>query len=170
MKFNTDVLIVGAGPTGLMLACQLSRLGVSFRIIDKQVDRTQESRAFGIQAKSMEIFQNLGIDSDFIKQAQIRNEASFYIKGKLKFKLGFKNIGINDSPFPSLFLLPQSDTEQILSEHLKHQSIFIERQTELVSLIQEAEGIEAHIKKTLLGKTEKILCRYIIGCDGAHST
>jgi 2-polyprenyl-6-methoxyphenol hydroxylase-like FAD-dependent oxidoreductase len=163
LKLDIDVLIVGAGPTGLMLACQLSRLGISFRIIDKQVDRVQESRAFGIQAKSMEIFQDLGIASDFQKKAQVRNGASFYIKGKLKFKLSFANIDINDTPFPLLFLLPQSDIEQILLDHLGNQSVYVERQTELVSLIQENEEIEAHIKKELTGKTEKIRCRYLVG-------
>lgn len=64
---DTEVLIIGAGPTGLMMAYQLLRYGVKFRIFDKQKDRTHESRAFGIQAKSMEIFQNLGLANEFLK-------------------------------------------------------------------------------------------------------
>lgn len=72
MKTNTEILIVGAGPSGLMMACQLLRFGVSFRIIDQQADRTYESRAFGIQAKSMEIFQNLGIVDEFLKSSPRR--------------------------------------------------------------------------------------------------
>jgi len=100
---NTDVLIVGAGPTGLMMACQLARLGVSCRIIDKQIDRAKESRAFAIQAKSMEIFQNLGIDAAFLKRESVGTEVHFYIRGKLKFKIDFTNINVNDTPFPAVF-------------------------------------------------------------------
>jgi 2-polyprenyl-6-methoxyphenol hydroxylase-like FAD-dependent oxidoreductase len=119
MTYKTDVLIVGAGPTGLMMACQLERFGVPFRIIDKQANRSQESRAFGIQAKTMEIFQNLGIASEFLKHAEIAKKICFYVNGKLKFVLNFENIEIAGAPFPHLYLLPQSDTEQILLDYLE---------------------------------------------------
>ncbi|WP_126322175.1 FAD-dependent monooxygenase [Candidatus Rickettsiella viridis] len=75
---STDVLIIGAGPTGLMMACQLLRFGINFRIIDKQKDRALESRAFAIQAKSMEIFQNLGISAEFLKVARTGMEFAFF--------------------------------------------------------------------------------------------
>jgi 2-polyprenyl-6-methoxyphenol hydroxylase-like FAD-dependent oxidoreductase len=170
LKLDTEVLIVGAGPTGLMLACQLARFGISFRLIDKQTDRTYESRAFGIQAKSMEIFQNLGIVNHFLKKAQVANQVSFYFKGKFKVELSFQGLNLKDTPFPSFFLLPQSDTEQILLDYLKKRHFQVERQTELLSFSQEKSTIEAYIKNHLTGEKEKIRCRYLVGCDGAHST
>jgi 2-polyprenyl-6-methoxyphenol hydroxylase-like FAD-dependent oxidoreductase len=171
MEIDTDVIIVGSGPTGLMMAIQLARFGVSFRIFDKQEDRAQESRAFGIQAKTMEIFQNLGISAEFLKQAIVGTEASFYVSGKQRFKIDFTKIDAGDTPFPTIFFLPQADTEKILLNHLANlpNAVSVERQTELLSFQQQQDGIEAEIKNNLRGEREKIRCRYIIGCDGAHS-
>ncbi len=169
MQLDADVLIVGAGPTGLMMACQLARFGVSFRIIDKQVDRAKESRAFAIQARSMEILQNLGIASQFLKREIVGTGADFYFRGKLKFELDFRNIEIQDTPFPAIFFLPQSETEQILLEYLEKSQHPVERQTELVSFIQMNDIVEADIKNNHTGTNEKVRCRYIVGCDGAHS-
>lgn len=169
MEFDTDVLIVGAGPTGLMLACQLVRFGISFRIIDKEADLAKESRAIGIQAKSMEIFQNLGIVNEFLARSNSPKEGLLYFNSKLKFTLNFKDIQIPGTPFSKVYALPQSETELILIDHLKKAQVYVEHQTELVSFIQNTDGIEADIKNTALNKNEKIQCRYLVGCDGAKS-
>ncbi len=166
---NTDVLIIGAGPTGLMMACQLTRFGIPFRIIDKQADRSKESRAFAIQAKSMEIFQNLGIASEFIEKEIAIKEVSFYVHGKSKFHLNFKNIDAKGTPFPSVFFLPQSATEEILIDFLTKKNVSIERQTELLSFSEVNDRVEAEIKNNVTGLNEKITCQYIVGCDGSHS-
>lgn len=171
MELNTDVLIVGAGPTGLMMACQLARFGVSCRIIDKQIDRVKESRAFGIQAKSMEIFQNLGIASEFLKQEVIGTKARFYFHGKFRFEINFANVATKDNtPFPAIYFLSQSITEQILLEYLAQKNIHVERQTELIAFTREDTAMVAEIKNNITGKHEKQRCHYIVGCDGAHST
>ncbi|MDQ8039202.1 MAG: FAD-dependent monooxygenase [Rickettsiella sp.] len=85
----TEILIVGAGPTGLTMACQLLKLGVNFRIIDKQKVCARESRAFAIQAKSMEIFQNLGLSTEFLKVTRSDIDFAFFINGKKQVEVNF---------------------------------------------------------------------------------
>ena len=169
MDLKTEVLIVGAGPTGLMMGCQLARFNIPFRIIDKNQDRSKESRAFGVQAKTMEIFQNLGIISEFLKKGVIGKEIDFYSNGKQRFKFNLNNIKVEDTPFPFLLYLPQSETEQILINYLEANHITIERQVELTSFNQTNDMIEVNVKNIGNNQNEKIQCRYIIGCDGAHS-
>ncbi len=169
MSVNTDVLIVGGGPTGLMLACQLRRFGVSFKIIDKQADRAHESRAFGIQAKTMEIFQNLGIVDNFLKAAVHGAEPNFFVNGKLKLKLNLNKIKLKNTPFPSIYFLPQSETEKYLIEHLENHGVHIDRKTSLDTFHQNENDIKAVIKHEVSGELEEITCRYLVGCDGAHS-
>ncbi len=166
----TEVLIVGGGPTGLMMACQLLRFGVSFRIIDKQADRSQESRAFGIQAKSMEIFQNLGIVDEFLEKSTQAAEINFFVNGKPKLNLQLSQIKIENTPFSTMFFLPQSETERILIECIEKQGCKIERSISLENFSQTNDAVNAVLKNDLTGETHAITCKYIIGCDGAHST
>lgn len=171
MDTNPEILIVGAGPTGLMMACQLLRFGVSFRIIDKQPDRAQESRAFGIQARTMELFQTLDLSEEFLKRCQIGRDLQIYAHGKPSFNFHFDHISRDDTPFPAVYFIPQSETEEILLTHLQKNNISIERQTELISFAEEKTintFYEAHLKK-MDGQLETIYCQYIVGCDGAHS-
>jgi 2-polyprenyl-6-methoxyphenol hydroxylase-like FAD-dependent oxidoreductase len=170
MDFDTDVLIVGAGPTGLMLACQLSRFGIPFKIIDKEENKAQESRAIGIQAKSMEIFQNLGIVDEFLKLSKIAKEPHLYFNHKLIFKFNFQDIILEGTPFPKLFFLPQSKTEQILTDFLEKSDFHIERKKDLISFDQNTQGVISEIKNLSSNTIEKIKSRYIVGCDGAKST
>ena len=167
---DTEVLIIGAGPTGLTMACQLLRLGIRFRILEKQKDRAHESRAFAIQAKSMEIFQNLGLSSEFLKLARSGIDFAFFINGKKQTEIKFDEFSHQDSPFPSIYFLPQTETERILINHLEKQGIQIERETELLFFSQDKKRVTATIKNCVTEKTEKVYCSYIIGCDGAHST
>ncbi len=166
----TEVLIIGAGPTGLVMACQLLRLGIRFRIIDKQKNRAQESRAFAIQAKSMEIFQNLGLSSEFLQAARSGIDFAFFINGKKQSEIKFENFSHQDSPFSTIYFLPQSETERILIRHLEKHRVHIEREKELLFFSQNKKRVEATIKDDVTEKIEKILCAYIVGCDGAHST
>lgn len=170
MSYDTDVLIIGAGPTGLMLACQLLRFGVSFRIIDAHPNRAYESRAFAIQAKSMEIFQNLGIVSEFLEQAQTGMHAYIYASGKPVAELSFKDVATENTPYPSIFFISQSITEQILLNYIQKQNVQVEQQTKLLSFSQTDDAIEATITNQQSKIIENCRCRYIVGCDGAHST
>lgn len=122
---DTNVLIIGAGPTGLMMACQLLRFGINFRIIDKQKERALESRAFAIQAKSMEIFQNLGISSAFLKVARAGIDFAFFINGKKQAAVNFSKFTQKNTPFPSIYFLPQTETERILIDFLEKKIILL---------------------------------------------
>ncbi len=167
---DTEVLIIGAGPTGLVMACQLLRCGVKFRILDKQKDRAHESRAFAIQAKSMEIFQNLGCADAFLKVARSKVDLAFFINGKKQIEIKFKHFKHQDTPFPSVYFLPQTETERILIEFLEKQGVYIERQKELMTFTQDMQCVQANITDLTTGIAEKLVCDYIIGCDGAHSS
>jgi 2-polyprenyl-6-methoxyphenol hydroxylase-like FAD-dependent oxidoreductase len=169
MKLDTEVLIVGAGPTGLMLACQLQRFGVAFKIIDQQPDRVNESRAFGIQARSMEIFQNLSVVDSFLKQAVRMPYIEFFVNGAAKLKLDLTRLKLEDTPFSSLFFLPQSETERILSEHLAAQGVKISRKIRLETFQDTGQSVSAVLKNEVTGELQTISCSYIAGCDGSHS-
>lgn len=167
---DTEVLIIGAGPTGLIAACQLLRFGVHFRIVDKLKDRIHESRAFAIQAKSMEIFQNLGISSEFLKVARSGIDFAFFINGKQQIEINFDKFPHQNTPFPSVYFLPQNEIESILISFLEKKGVYIEREKELLLFSQNKQGIEAVIKDHTKDKIENVHCAYLIGCDGAHST
>ena len=154
---DTEVLIIGAGPTGLMMACQLWRCDVKFRILDKQQDRAHESRAFAIQAKSMEIFQNLGIAEEFLKLARSNVDFAFFINGKKQVEINFQHFQHQDTPFPSVYFLSQTETERILIEFLEKKAIYIERQKELITFTQDIKCVQATIKDNIGGSTEKRL-------------
>ena len=163
-----DVLVVGAGPTGLMMAAQLERAGVTFRIVDRQKDRAQESRALVLHARSMELFQNLGLENEFLSKGKKSIGMGLYINSKEKLKINFGNISIEDTPFPFILFISQAETEKILIDHLKRRSAKIERETELVDFSQDSNEVHCTIRGRD-GTEEKINCKYLIGCDGAHS-
>ncbi len=160
------VLIVGAGPTGLMAACQLSRLNIPFRIIDKKSGPTKESRALVIQARSLEIFRQMGIADQALAEGTRVNAINFII-GKAERRIPLGKIGKKLTEFPYLFVLEQSKTEEMLAEFLKQQKIKIEWNTELVSFIQEKDNVSAIIEQK--NKKEDITATYLIAADGSHS-
>jgi 2-polyprenyl-6-methoxyphenol hydroxylase-like FAD-dependent oxidoreductase len=169
MAADTDVLIVGAGPTGLMFACELLRSGIKFRLIDKNSDRAQESRALVIHAKTMELFQNLGLSQEFLNLARSSIGVQLFVNGEEKADLSFRDIGVAGTPFPSIYFLAQSETERILIEHLERRGVVIERQTELRDFHQTADGVQARLFHEKADAEELVYSQYLIGCDGAHS-
>ncbi|MBI3420264.1 MAG: FAD-dependent monooxygenase [Proteobacteria bacterium] len=169
MATPCDVLIVGAGPTGLMMACQLARHGISLRLIDKQASRTHESRAFGVQAKTMEIFQNLGLAEAFLSRMQLTNKGMFFVNGKKRAEIDLTFLQNFHTPFPRFHILPQSETEIILGEDAVKHGVTIERQVELVSFADTGPEVVCEILHLTSGKHETLQCKYIVSCDGAHS-
>src|SRR5215831_7936710 len=149
MSFTTfpaecDVLVVGAGPVGLTLASELTRHGVSCRLIDKAQQAAPWSRAAGIQARTLELFEKLGVVDTFVTQG---NKAKGLSLSSGERELAhFDFTQLIDSPYPYALLIPQHITEMILTEHLTKQGIAIERGAELISLIQQEQGVEVVLR------------------------
>lgn len=165
---NISVLIAGAGPTGLMLANLLVREKIACRIVDEDPVRAQESRALAIQARSMELFQAIGLVEEFLARAVRGAGISMRVKGKLAAQIDFSDIGRDDTPFPSIFFLSQSVTEEILEKSLESFGVKVERSVRLDRFTSTPEAVTAWIKGAD-GAEEKISTQYLIGCDGARS-
>src|ERR1700694_247019 len=114
---DTDVLIVGAGPTGLMLACQLALYKIPFRIIDRTEDHTTQSRALVIHARSMEIFDQMDIAGKIFSRGEICKLFGLIFNGKKVIDIYVTGEGL--TKFPYLLILAQSETELILNEYLE---------------------------------------------------
>lgn len=168
----TDVLIVGAGPVGLTLANILAQYGIACRVIDKLPTYQIEMRAKGLTARTEEVFENLGI-LDQIHERGSRNRLfRFYEHDRLVRELDPAADPTNqptpDVPYRGSFMISQVQTEAVLRKHLAGQGVQVERDCELVNVNQNAEGVSALVVHA--GKSETIQARYLVGCDGGHST
>jgi 2-polyprenyl-6-methoxyphenol hydroxylase-like FAD-dependent oxidoreductase len=162
-----QVLIVGAGPTGLVLALWLARTGTPFRLIDKNSGPGQASRAMAVQARTLEFYRQLGIADEVVAagfrldRIHIRNrsrELAVALLGK---------IGPGIAPFPFVLSLPQDDHERMLTEYLHDAGHAVEWDTELTAFAQRDDGVSAALRKP--GGEETWSGAYLCGCDGAHS-
>jgi 2-polyprenyl-6-methoxyphenol hydroxylase-like FAD-dependent oxidoreductase len=165
---NTDVLIIGAGPTGLSLACQLVRYGIDFVIIDQKVGITTHSKAIGVQARTMEIYEQLGIAPQALDRGQIAGKIRILAGGKVRGEVDLSDMGQDLSPYPYLFVLEQNENEQLLVEYLRRHQKTVRWQTELEQFTQNESSVTTQVK-TADGASETIVAKYLVGCDGAKS-
>jgi 2-polyprenyl-6-methoxyphenol hydroxylase-like FAD-dependent oxidoreductase len=164
---HVPVLIVGAGPTGLMMASQLARFHIPFRIIEKNEGPTTQSRALVIQARSLEIFEQMSVAETAVKQGRIFKTINYVINGKLAQRVPLGDFGKGLTQFPYLLILEQSKTEPLLGSFLEHQGHHIDWRTELVSFTQTDSAVVATLKHH--DKEETIEAEWLIGADGASS-
>ena len=115
---NPAILISGAGPSGLMIAAQLAILEIPFRIIDKNEDHTTQSRALVMHARSLEIFDQMGIAGKAIQRGEKARAVNLIANGKRKLRFNLEGVGTGLTEFPYLLILEQSKTERILNEFL----------------------------------------------------
>lgn len=160
---SIDVLISGAGPTGLLLGILLARAGVKFRIVDENSTRAQESRALAIQPRTLELFQSIGIIERILERGVRARGLSSYLKGKKLFDLDFEDIGRDDTPFPYVFFLSQSITEEILEDVLTELGVTVERNMKFDSFIEGKDEIISSVNQI------EVRSKYLVGCDGAKS-
>jgi len=165
---NPAVLISGAGPSGLMMAAQLAMFQVPFRIIDKNEDHTTQSRALVIHARSLEIFDQMGIADEAIKQGEKARAVNLIANGKRKLRFNLEGVGTGLTDFPYLLILEQSKTERILNDFLATYGKSVERKTELIDFSDNDQGVNASLRHAD-GTIENIHCDWLIGADGAHS-
>jgi 3-(3-hydroxy-phenyl)propionate hydroxylase len=166
MTTKLDALVVGAGPVGLSTAAALLAQGLHVRIIDSATDRAQESRAIGIQARTLEIFEIGGFVDEFLELGHRLEGVTLY--GEKGSEIGHLDFKYIPSRYPFILTLPQSETERILGDHLQRNGLQIERQTALISLEQSDWAVSAKIALPD-GRQEEISADWLLGCDGAHS-
>ncbi|MFG3281295.1 FAD-dependent monooxygenase [Streptomyces sp. NPDC048111] len=163
---TTDVLVVGAGPVGLSAAAELARHGVRVRLVDRLSARLPYAKAVGIQPRTLEIWDRMGLARSVI-------EAATPIRGQLTYVNGDERPRIVLDVPPEVpygfAALPQYETERLLEQYLAGLGTRIERETELLSFRQDADGVTAELHSAS-GGDEEIRVGHVVGCDGAHST
>ena len=166
---QTDVLVIGAGPTGLVLALWLTRLGVKVRIIDKTADPGTTSRALSVQARTLELYRQLDLTEAVVARGHRVPAVNLWVKGEAAARLPFESVGSGLTPYPFLHIFPQDQHERLLIERLSDLDIAVERQTELVSFTSGENGVMARLRGPG-GQEFDCKANYIAGCDGARST
>ena len=166
---DTDVLIVGAGPTGLVLALWLTRLGVRVRIVDKTAEPGTTSRALAVQARTLELYSQIGLADAVVERGRKVVAANLWVAGKKVARAVFGDMGAGLSPFPYALIFPQDEHERLLIDRLAEAGVEVERQTELLGFEDATGRVLARLKRPD-GAAETCEAAYIAGCDGAHST
>jgi 2-polyprenyl-6-methoxyphenol hydroxylase-like FAD-dependent oxidoreductase len=165
---RVPVLIVGAGPTGLVLALWLTRSGVPVRIIDETAEPGTTSRALGVQARTLELYRQLGIAQEVVDAGNIVQAVNVWSGDSLRARIPFGNMSVGQSPFPFLLVYPQDEHERLLIHHLDALGVHVERNTKLAGFVQDADGVSATLTGPD-GSESGCDASYIAGCDGAHS-
>jgi len=163
-----QVLIVGAGPTGLVLALWLTRLGVRVRIIDKLAEAGTTSRALAVQCRTLEFYRQLGIADLLVEQGVKVAAINLWARGRPAARVPLANAGAGITPFPYPLVFPQDAHERLLIEQLKGLGVEVERRVELVRLEQDAASVRGFLQGPD-GVERSVEAAYIAGCDGAHS-
>jgi len=166
---DTDVLVVGAGPTGLMLANQLARRGVRARIIDRHAGPARETRALGVQARTLEIYAALGIADRALALGKPGAGADMWAQGRRMARIPLGEAGKSATPYPYILVLGQDDNERIMDERLRDFGLSVEWNTELVGLAHDADHVTAMLKLPD-GTRRNIDAAWVAGCDGARSS
>jgi 2-polyprenyl-6-methoxyphenol hydroxylase-like FAD-dependent oxidoreductase len=165
---ETDVIIVGAGPTGLALACQLIRYEVDFVIIDKSEGVTPYSKALGVHARTLEIYEQLGLAQSAVEQGTVAGKVRMLERGEVLGQVELSKIGKGLSAYPFMLVLEQSRNEQLMYDWLKSHGRDVLWQTELESFSQEDTAVRAQVKNSG-SESQTIEGKYLIGCDGPRS-
>src|SRR5215210_6474545 len=166
---HAQVLIVGAGPTGLVLALWLARLGVRVRLIDKTAEPGTTSRALGVQARTLEFYHQLGLSREVVDQGLEFAVANLWARGKKAARVDFGHFGQGISPFPYMLIFPQDEHERFLIAHLSNEGVAVERQSDLLGIEDDGARVLARLRGPD-GTEEVCEAEYLAGCDGARSS
>lgn len=161
-----SVAVVGAGPTGVMLAIELARRGVEVQVLDRLSAAPTESRATGIHARTLEIFRQLGIVEEFLSVGQRLDGFALHTRRPRPVRVRLAGL---DTPYPFLLNLRQEVTQRILDRHLEGLGVTVQRGAEVVDLRQDAEQVELTVRREGRPHPERLTADWVVGCDGARS-
>jgi 2-polyprenyl-6-methoxyphenol hydroxylase-like FAD-dependent oxidoreductase len=169
MRHDTDVFIVGAGPTGLVLALWLARLRTRVRIIDRTSEPGTTSRAVAVQARTLELYEQVGLASTIVERGRKALAANLWTEGHRAARAVLGDMGAGLSPYPYALIFPQDEHERLLIQRLAECGVDVERQTEFSGFEEYSDGVRVRLKKPD-GSEDVCRASYLAGCDGARST
>jgi 2-polyprenyl-6-methoxyphenol hydroxylase-like FAD-dependent oxidoreductase len=169
---DTPVLVVGAGPSGLTVANELHRHGVAVRIIDRNPAPATTSRALVVQPRCLEIFEDMDVIDGILAAGRESPSLNVLFREGARFRMELHDLlqdPVNYTKYQSLLTLSQDQTERVLTEKLAERGVQIERGLAVIDLTSDEDGVTVSARNAD-GAVEQIRCRWVIGCDGAHST
>jgi 2-polyprenyl-6-methoxyphenol hydroxylase-like FAD-dependent oxidoreductase len=169
MMRDADVLVVGAGPTGLVMGLWLTRLGVRTRIIDKAPEPATTTRALAVQARTLELYRQIGIADSVVEHGRPSTSVNLWVAGRRMARATFGEMGTGISPYPYVLIFSQDEHERLLIDRLAKDGVEVERRRELLDFHQTSDRVVARLKHDN-GSVEACQAAYIVGCDGAHSS
>jgi 2-polyprenyl-6-methoxyphenol hydroxylase-like FAD-dependent oxidoreductase len=163
---DAPVMIIGAGPTGVLLAIELARRGVGVRVLDKQPGRSPQTRAIGIHARTLEVFHQLGIVDEFLELGHRVNGVSFHTPPRRRMRARFALV---DSAYCFMLTLSQAETQRILEQKLESLGVPIERSVEVIAVEHDATGTALVVQHAGQPGLRTVTADWLVGCDGARS-
>ncbi|GAB2694800.1 FAD-dependent monooxygenase [Mucilaginibacter koreensis] len=165
---HTQIVIIGAGPSGLMMAAQLLRNGVQPVIIDSRQGPTSHSKALAVQARSVEIYRQMGLADELLAHSSYAKGVKFHQQGKEVAALNLEDAGLGQTLFPHVYLYEQSKNERLLLNQLTHHCCPVYWNTTLTDLQQYPDHVILQLNTS--DEAYTLDCDWLIGADGAHST
>jgi 2-polyprenyl-6-methoxyphenol hydroxylase-like FAD-dependent oxidoreductase len=165
---RSDVLVVGAGPTGLVLALWLAKLGADVRIIDKTAEPGTTSRALAVHARTLELYRQLDLADHVVAHGHKVPAVNLWVKGKPETRMPFEQVGAGLTPYSFLQIFPQDEHERLLIARLQQLGVAVERRTELLGYSEAGDHIVARLRGPD-GQEKQCEAAFIAGCDGVHS-
>ncbi|TNC64915.1 FAD-dependent monooxygenase [Rubellimicrobium roseum] len=165
---DASVLVVGAGPTGLVLALVLARMGVAVRIVDRKPGPSRESRALGVRARTLELYRALGLSDRVVAAGLLMKAGEVWVEGQPRAVLPLGRMGQGISPFPYLLIYPQDAHKPMLISALAEVGVEVDWHTSLLGFTPDAEGVTASLERD--EQPEVIRTDWLVGADGGRST
>ena len=161
-----QVVVVGAGPVGLVAACELARHGVRVRIFDRLGTPTDESRAIALHARSLDMLDRMGVADELIATGVKSTGMNMFVKGKRLFRVRLDTV---DSAFPYTLVTAQTETERVLGGRLNELGVTVERGIEVVAMTQDDDAVHLTVQHAD-GSTAHVKTSWVVAADGGHST
>ncbi|MBC3788670.1 FAD-dependent oxidoreductase [Spirosoma utsteinense] len=171
LNFDTDVIIVGAGPIGMTTACALQHHGVRCRIFEERKEPKEYSRANNVWARTQELLASIGLRDVLAEQAYQIEKQTVFLDGQPLDQVKLDEV---DSPYPKVLYSGQDVIEKTLSEQIARRGGSVERDRKVVSIEQDDEGIYVTVvtasDEQANAKPQRLRCRYVVGADGYEGT